>query len=229
MRASACLHGSRYSDRSTMIGAPRSSGARGARLIDLAAGEPDPWTVGVAIKFLRKLTRTLQVRPGAPEEWIRLQLPQGDLLAPMSPQFLSGLGDKLRMRDDGIDVLLAASGLPGSATLQDRTAAEHPRVTRANAHRENIRVFTDVTGAATVILGHGLALRHEIAIEIEPSSRGQGLAARTLTEARRLVDPDEVLFAQTAPGNAASLRALLAAGFRPIGSEVLFFSGEPAA
>jgi hypothetical protein len=29
-----------------------------------------------------------------------------------------------------------------------------------------------------------------------------------------------------APGNAASLRALLAAGFRPIGSEVLFFDGE---
>ena len=34
---------------------------------------------------------------------------------------------------------------------------------------------------------------------------------------------EDVLFAQAAPGNAASLRALLSAGFRPIGSEVLFF------
>jgi hypothetical protein len=44
-----------------------------------------------------------------------------------------------------------------------------------------------------------------------------------LVEARRLVGPGDVLFAQAAPGNAASLRALLAAGFRPIGSEALFF------
>jgi RimJ/RimL family protein N-acetyltransferase len=32
------------------------------------------------------------------------------------------------------------------------------------------------------------------------------------------------VFAQVAPGNAASLRAFLAAGFRPIGSEVLFLT-----
>jgi len=31
------------------------------------------------------------------------------------------------------------------------------------------------------------------------------------------------LFAQTSPGNAASLRALLNAGFRPIGGEALFY------
>jgi len=34
----------------------------------------------------------------------------------------------------------------------------------------------------------------------------------------------DVVFAQVAPGNAASLRAFLAAGFRPIGSEVLFLT-----
>jgi RimJ/RimL family protein N-acetyltransferase len=144
----------------------------------------------------------------------------------MSPQFLSALADELQMRDDGVDVLLAAPGLPGNTTLQETAASEHPRVMRANAHREDIHVFTDPTSTATVILGHGLALRREIAIEVEPSSRGQGLARRTLTEARRLVNTDNVLFAQTAPGNAASLRAFLAAGFRPIGSEVVFFPRE---
>jgi GNAT superfamily N-acetyltransferase len=74
-----------------------------------------------------------------------------------------------------------------------------------------------------VILGRGLALRTEVAVEVEPDHRGQGLAARVLREARRLARPGEALFAQTAPGNAASLRAFLSAGFRPIGSEVLFF------
>jgi hypothetical protein len=61
---------------------------------------------------------------------------------------------------------------------------------------------------------------------VEDAARGRGLAARVLVDARRLVGPDQVVFAQTAPGNAASLRALLSAGYRPIGSEVLFFGGE---
>ena len=34
------------------------------------------------------------------------------------------------------------------------------------------------------------------------------------------------LFAQVAPGNAASLRAVAAAGFRPLGAEVLFHRGH---
>jgi RimJ/RimL family protein N-acetyltransferase len=33
---------------------------------------------------------------------------------------------------------------------------------------------------------------------------------------------DELVFAQVAPGNAASVRTFLACGFVPIGSEVLF-------
>lgn len=185
-----------------------------------------PAPPGPAMAVL-SLTAHFYIATSAPEEWIRRQLPPGDLLAPLSPRFLNTLADELQMRDDGVDVLLAAPGLPGSTTLQETTASEHPRVARANTHREDIHVFTDPTGAATVILGHGLALRREIAIEVEPSSRGQGLAPQALTEARRLIDTNDVLFAQTAPGNAASLRAFLTAGFRPVGSEVLFFPREP--
>lgn len=184
-----------------------------------------PAPPGPAMAILA-LTAHYYIATTAPEEWIRRQLSPGDLLAPMSPRFLSALADELQMRDDGVDVLLAAPGLQGSADLQETEALDHPRVTRANAHREDVRAFTDPAGTATVILGRGLALRQEIAIEVEPGSRGQGIAPRTLTEARRLVAPNEVLFAQTAPGNAASLRAFLAAGFRPIGSEVLFFPGD---
>ena len=63
----------------------------------------------------------------------------------------------------------------------------------------------------------------EIAIEVEASQRCRGVARETLRDALRLVDAAETLFAQVAPGNAAALRAALAAGFTPIGAEVLLF------
>ncbi len=121
----------------------------------------------------------------APEDWIRRQLDPDDLLAPMSPRFLTLLADQLGRRDDGIDLLLAARGLGGRTTLRETTLEAHPRVQRAQAHRDDVRVFTDPTGAATIILGRGLANRTEVAIEIEPSRRNQGIARQALTEARR--------------------------------------------
>lgn len=70
-----------------------------------------------------------------------------------------------------------------------------------------------------------LALRTEVSFEVDLGARGTGRATASLHAARTLVAAGQPLFSQTAPGNAASLRALLAAGFRPIGSEVLFFDG----
>jgi len=67
-----------------------------------------------------------------------------------------------------------------------------------------------------------------VLLEQVPHDSLLGLATRALVEARRLAGPGQALFAQTAPGDAAALRALLAAGFRPIGSEVLFFDDEPS-
>jgi RimJ/RimL family protein N-acetyltransferase len=74
-----------------------------------------------------------------------------------------------------------------------------------------------------VIVGRGLARRLEVAFEVDPAHRGGGLAAAAVLEARRLAGPGAILYAQTAPANVASLKALLAAGFAPIGSEMLFF------
>jgi hypothetical protein len=169
-------------------------------------------------------TAHYMIASSVPEDWVRNQLPSADLLAPMSPRFLTALGQKLGRHDDGIDLLLASRGLQGRTTLRETTSEDLPRVRRANAHRDQVRVFTDPTGAATIILGRGLANRTEVAIEIEPNRRNQGIAKQALTEARRIVGTDELLFAQTAPGNAASIRTLLTAGFQPIGSEVLFFA-----
>jgi GNAT superfamily N-acetyltransferase len=168
------------------------------------------------------------IASSASEDWIRGQLNPDDRLAPMSPRFLTMLADQLGRDDDGIDLLLAARGLGGRTTLRETTFEVHPRVQRARTHRDDVRVFTDPTGAATIILGRGLANRMEVAVEIEPNRRNQGIARQALTEARRIMEADQLLFAQTAPGNAASIRTLLTAGFQPIGSEVLFFGRTPA-
>jgi GNAT superfamily N-acetyltransferase len=180
---------------------------------------PPPGPAMAVVAF----TERYIIATSAPQTWVREQLPAGDLLAPMAPRFLAALGVQLGRRDDGVDILLAAPALAGTPTLVEVKREAHPRVLRANAHRQDVRVFEDPSGAAAVILGRGLALRTEVAVEVEHAARGRGLATRALVEARRLAGPGEALFAQTAPGNAASLRALLSAGFRPIGSEVLFF------
>jgi RimJ/RimL family protein N-acetyltransferase len=102
-------------------------------------------------------------------------------------------------------------------------------VLRAQAHREGVCAYEITDGSATVVLGRGLAHRWEVAVEVVPEARCRAVARGALMEARRLVGPSGVLFAQTAPANAASVRALLAAGFQPIGAEVLFFEGTGAA
>ena len=58
-------------------------------------------------------------------------------------------------------------------------------------------------------------------MEVAPAHRGAGLGRRLIAAGRRLAPAGAPLFAQVSPGNAASLRAFLAAGFRPVGAEVL--------
>jgi hypothetical protein len=128
------------------------------------------------------------IATSAPEDWLRAALAPDGLLGPMSPRFLTALGDKLDRRDDGIDLLLAATGLGGRSTLREIAGEEHPRVSRARAQGEDVRVFTDPTGAATAILGRGLADRTKVAIEITPNRRNQGVTRQALTEARRLTE-----------------------------------------
>jgi RimJ/RimL family protein N-acetyltransferase len=89
-------------------------------------------------------------------------------------------------------------------------------------YRTGVQAWTDPRRAGMLLLGAGLAGRRELAFEVEPAWRNRGLGRRLAAAARHLTPPGEPLFAQVAPGNAASLRAVLAAGFRPLGAEVLF-------
>jgi GNAT superfamily N-acetyltransferase len=154
-------------------------------------------------------------------EWVRARLPGDDLSAPMSARFLVALGERIGREPGSLDVVLAAPGLAGEPELAEVSGAEHPRVVRAHRYRSGVRVFEAADGAAVVVVGYGLALRREVAVEVDPAARDRGLGAAALLQARRLVPEGDVLYAQVAPGNAASLRSFLRAGFEPIGCEVL--------
>ncbi len=159
-----------------------------------------------------------------PSDEIRACLPAGDLGAPMRPPFLTWLGQRLGVHPGMVDVTLAhVGGIAGGAPLVRHTGlASHPRVARAHRRRQHVVVYTDRQEHGLVTLGRGLVGRLELSLELVPTARGAGLGRAMIAAARALMPADEPVFAQVAPGNAQSLRAFLAAGFRPIGAEVLF-------
>jgi GNAT superfamily N-acetyltransferase len=56
----------------------------------------------------------------------------------------------------------------------------------------------------------------------QPEFRGKGLGSLLARAAARVAPDGDPLFAQVSPGNVASVRAFLAAGYRPVCAEVLF-------
>ena len=161
-------------------------------------------------------------------EEILAHLAPGDIGAPMDVRFLAWLGERLGSAPGMVDAVLAADAMEGDLghpDLVEVTRVSHPRIDRAGRYRTDLRTFEDERRGAVLTLGRGLAGRLEVSVEVAPAHRDAGLG-RHLAEAARTVAPsDEQLFAQITPGNAASLRAFLAAGYRPIGSEVLFLRG----
>jgi GNAT superfamily N-acetyltransferase len=166
----------------------------------------------------------------ADPEWVAAQLPAGDLGAPLSPRFLQALAVRTGRYAHQSDMLACADALPGPPPLELTEVADpsHPRIARALNYRDDVRAWsvaaqdgTAQQGDGVVLLGRGLAGRWEAAIEVDPDCRGDGLGRLLATAARHLVPPGEPLWAQISPGNAASVRAFLAAGFRPVAAEAL--------
>lgn len=151
--------------------------------------------------------------------WMRAHLPDGDLGAPLNPPFLRALERKTGRRVDNIDLLALAQPLPGPPPipLVEVNGRAHPRVARAHRHRDDVRVWGCEGGL--LVAGRGVAGRWEVALEIAAEHRGRGLGRRLARAARHLVQ--EPLWAQIAPGNAASVRTFLAAGYLPVGAEAL--------
>lgn len=161
--------------------------------------------------------------------WVHDQLPDGDLSAPLNPPFLRACEQKLGRRVNNLDGLFLAPRLDRlDLEVREVSDLDHPRVRRARRYRPEVRVWTagDLPGppaapAGVLVLGRGLAGRWEAAIEVDPDHRGRGLGRALARAARSLVPEDRPVWAQIAPGNAASVRAFLAAGYAPVGAEAL--------
>jgi hypothetical protein len=129
---------------------------------------------------------------------------------------------------DSLDILMAArgTGRPGvSPALVCRPdLAGHPRAVFAARIRAQPRImgYSEPRCRALAIISEGLAGLTELSFELEPGQRGQGGGAKLIRDALSVLPAGELAVAAVAPGNAASLRALLAARFTPLGSLQLF-------
>jgi GNAT superfamily N-acetyltransferase len=205
-------------------------------LHDAARGIPPPadgvvevWPAPAgAVQAVLAFTAHHVVAAAVDPDLVAARLPDGDLSAPMGAAFLGWLGERLGSRPGSLDVVLAAEGLGGTPPLELAPRVDldrHERVARALRYRDELEVWTAQGGAGVLVLGRGLAGRREVAFEVDPARRNRGLGRLLAAAARHLTPPGEPLFAQVAPGNVASLRVVEAAGFRPVGAEVLFHRG----
>ncbi|MFD0317398.1 GNAT family N-acetyltransferase [Streptomyces flavalbus] len=143
------------------------------------------------------------------------------LAATMNPRFLAAFMARTGRRTDTIDVMTVAAALPGAPSLALREIADpdHPRVVSSRKRRDEVRVWAADGGV--LVLGRGIAGRLEAAVEVDEAVRHRGLGRALATAARQLAG-GEAVWAQVSAGNARSLRAFQAAGYRPVGSEALF-------
>jgi GNAT superfamily N-acetyltransferase len=191
--------------------------------VDVIGSPPGPSDAVVAF------TAHHVVAADVPAAHVLAQLDPNDIGAPMGARFLAWLADQIRSEPGMLDAVLVADPAPRSEMVKLASRddlAEHPRVARAIQYRTGVRVFADPEERGVLALGRGLAGRLEVSLEIESDHRGHGLG-RAMAAAARSLSDGEPVFAQVSPGNVSSLRAFLAAGYRPIASEVLFL--KPAA
>jgi GNAT superfamily N-acetyltransferase len=158
-----------------------------------------------------------------PASWVREALAAVDcdpLAASMNARFLAAFMDRTGRVHDTVDLLTVAPALAGPPPLELREIRdrEHPRVTRALTHRDEVRVWEADGGV--LVLGRGVGGRPEAAIEVDEDVRHRGLG-RQLAVAARHLTPDEFVWSQQSPGNARSVRVFQAAGYRPVASEAL--------
>ena len=223
-------------DRPTAGIARSSPGSLAALLAGIARGvfpapdgsvtvlpQPSPRDAGV-FGFTAHAVIFAEVDPA----WVAKRLAPGDLAAPLRPEFLASLAARLGRRVNSVDMLSVTAPLPGPPPipLSPVTGRGHPRVARARRFRDRVQAW-QADGGGVVILGAGVARRWEVAVEVEPGARGKGLGRKLAAAARHLVPPGEALWAQVAPGNAASVRAFMAAGYVPVGAEALLTNAGP--
>ncbi|MEU9174358.1 GNAT family N-acetyltransferase [Streptomyces sp. NPDC048420] len=163
-------------------------------------------------------------------EWVRETLRGLDcdaLAATMNPVFLAALVERTGRRSETIDAMLVTEPRPGEPplALKEIEDAGHPRIVYARRRRDDIRAWT--TEGGVLVLGRGVGGRLEVSVEVDEDVRHRGLGRALVTAARHLTA--EPLWAQVSPGNARSMRAFLAAGYRPVGAEAVLLATAPRA
>ncbi|MER6244908.1 GNAT family N-acetyltransferase [Streptomyces griseorubiginosus] len=158
-------------------------------------------------------------------EWVRATLRGLDcdpLAATMNPRFLTALLERTGRRSETIDAMLVADPLPGGPplALKEIEDANHPRIAYARGRRDDIRAWTADGGV--LVTGRGVGGRLEVSVEVDEAVRQRGLGRVLVSAARHLAG--EPLWAQVSPGNARSLRAFQAAGYRPVGAEAVLLA-----
>ena len=209
-----------------MIGASRSDRvvtSLGEVLSSVAAGHPPAADGGVTVVpapdtrsvGVFAFTAHHVVSADVDRSWVEGLLPPGDLGAPMNPSFLTALCERTGRSVGNIDVVLVAHGTGTPTGTLTPFTGEHPR---ALVHqRTGVRKWTVEHGFA--LLGRGVAGRYEVAVEV--GAPGRGIGRRLFAAVLGEVPPAVPVWAQVTPGNVASLRAVLAAGYRPVGGEAL--------
>jgi hypothetical protein len=158
-----------------------------------------------------------------PQE-VAARMPPGEFSVPFSPAALLWLAERLGLTPATHDALFVsfADGAGPPAWLHRTDDLAHPRVERASRYRDIESVWTTDDGNSMVMVGRGLCGRWEVGYEVATDARNAGLGRRLVGAARSLVPAGEPLWAQVAPGNAASMRSAFAAGFTPVAAEILF-------
>jgi hypothetical protein len=131
---------------------------------------------------------------------------------------------------ESLDLIMVGRGtgpkrpVPGGKLVPRPDLADHPRARYAAGMRAETTVlgYAQAERSAVVIIARGLAGLTELSFELEPERRSHGSGATLIADAVNTVPTGELVVAQVAPGNAKSLRSLLAAGFVPIGSSQVF-------
>ena len=124
---------------------------------------------------------------------------------------------------DALDVLLAAGG-GGVPVRADRLVprpdlAGHPRAVLARRLRGDVLVLGRPGGDASLVtVSTGVAGLTEIGAEVAAGTDGAHLVADVVATR----PAGSTVLAAVAPGNARSLRSLLRAGMRPVGSVQLY-------
>lgn len=155
---------------------------------------------------------------------VAARMPPGDFSVPFSPASLVWLAEKLGLAPATHDALFVtiADGAGAPPWLHRTDGLAHPRVERASRYRAIDSVWSTDDGTSIVMVGRGVCGRWEVGYEVATDARNAGLGRRLVGAARGLVPAGEPLWAQVAPGNAASMRSAIAAGFVPVAAEILF-------